>query len=204
MTKIGLFGGAFDPPTIGHLETAKQVLAQAPDISEVWLLPCNNHQFGKNMTSADHRLQMCELASEEIPGLFVCDFEIDGERDGASFNTIAAITSDPRFKQHCFAWIIGADNALVFEKWYRHDELKDLVQFIVVPRPGYDINEIPAPMLSSVQDHRIVGQDTMQISSTKVRELLQSGQYNEAQKWVTPTIFKYIVENGLYGTTDEN
>ncbi len=197
MKKIGLFGGAFDPPTIGHAATAQQVLANAPDISEVWLMPCNSHNFGKDMTSPEHRLRMCEIASEEVPGLHPWDYEIAQNRDGCTFNTVTALLADSSLEYE-FAWIIGGDNALAFEKWYRYQELRDLIEFVVVPRPGYEVDTIPQTMHSTVKWHRVLGEDTNHISSTKVREWLVNEEYNRAAEWVHPAVLKYILEHNLY------
>ena len=197
MKKIGLLGGAFDPPTIGHSTTAQQVLANAPDISEVWLMPCNSHNFGKDMTNPEHRLRMCEIASEEIPGLSAWDYEIAQKRDGCTFNTVTALLADSSLKYE-FAWIIGGDNALVFEQWHRHQELRDLIEFVVVPRPGYQLDTLPSVMSSTVQHHRLVGEDPNLISSTKVRDWLRKGEYNQAAEWVHPTVLEYILEHSLY------
>lgn len=196
--KVGLFGGAFDPPTIGHLETAKQVLTKTPDVSAVWLMPCNSHNFGKDMASPEHRFAMCKIASEEFPGLFAWDFEINKKTDGCTFNTVNTLLAANLNYQ--FVWIIGGDNALIFHKWYEHEKLRDLIEFAVVPRPGYEVKALPESMVSTVQTHRIVGHDTMEISSTKVRELLLAGEYNETSKWLSPRVFEYIMEHGLYGT----
>ena len=59
--KVGIIGGAFNPPTFGHIRMA-QVAREYVD--EVWLQPCFNHMYGKNMVSPQQRLDMCRLAGQ--------------------------------------------------------------------------------------------------------------------------------------------
>lgn len=61
-TKVAILGGAFDPVTKGHIETAQLVLDVTGKFDEVWLMPCYQHLFGKEMTSPEQRLKMVEMA----------------------------------------------------------------------------------------------------------------------------------------------
>lgn len=63
---ITLFGGAFNPPHIGHLIVIQQAFELIPDIDELWILPCYRHTFLKNLVPAHHRLRMCELLTHEL------------------------------------------------------------------------------------------------------------------------------------------
>ena len=64
-TRIAILGGAFDPPTLGHIDAALVVLGARRGIDEVWLTPVGGHRFGKLMTPPHARLAMCNLATHD-------------------------------------------------------------------------------------------------------------------------------------------
>src|SRR4051812_50183501 len=63
--EIALFGGSFDPPHVGHLLAAAYVLATEP-VGELWLVPVNEHPFGKRLAAPfEHRAALCEAMIED-------------------------------------------------------------------------------------------------------------------------------------------
>lgn len=202
MRKVGIFGGAFNPPTIGHMETVGVVFDHAPDIDEIWVMPCFDHSYGKKMSPAQDRLAMCQLAFQDDSRVKVWDYEIQNECDGAAYKTLNKIFEDGALvSKYSFAWIIGSDNAQGFGNWYRYEDLRDMIEFLVVPRPGSPIVQVPGSMESKHQQHRVVGHHNHFISSTNIRHWIAKGADDAARQWLDPKVFDYIKENKLYAPT---
>jgi len=77
--KVALLGGAFDPPTLGHIAVAKLVLDATNEFDEVWLTPCFKHMYNKQMSSAADRLTMCKIAAQGDGRIKTFDYEIKNQ-----------------------------------------------------------------------------------------------------------------------------
>lgn len=191
MKKIGLFGGTFNPPHIGHLIMANEVYA-ALDLTEVRFMPnakAPHKEISKSATN-EQRLHMVELAIEGIPYFKVERFEM--ERGGVSYtyDTIKALLErEPDVE---FYFIIGGDMIDALHTWYRIDDLMELVQFVGVKRPGskaetsYNVHMVEAPEIN--------------LSSTFIRKRFQ--QKGSLQFLMPPAAEAYIRKEGLYGATN--
>jgi len=73
--KVALLGGAFNPITKAHIQMAQFVLNTSGEFDEVWLMPAYDHMNGKQMESAEHRLEMCRIASQVDGRIKVFDYE---------------------------------------------------------------------------------------------------------------------------------
>lgn len=189
MKKVGLLGGTFNPPHIGHLIVANEVRI-ALDLSEVRLMPTAvpPHKLVPTDASAMQRLQMVELAVEDINGLYATAFEV--ERGGVSytFDTMSEMkVLEPDVD---FYFIIGGDMIDMLPKWYRIDELSKLVRLVGVQRPR----------AVGVTDYPITFVDIPQIdlSSTMVRN--RYAERGTAQLLVPPAVEEFIRKEKLYGS----
>ncbi len=195
--RIALFGLAADPPHLCHLEVARLVLRVTAE-DEIWLVPCRRHKFGKDMTAAKHRYEMCRLMVRNEPRMKVFDYEIKHELPGETFHFLDRLKKDEGYVNLDWSFVISLDNANIFDRWYKCEALKRMVRFIVVPRNGYE-------PISSVQWYRaephifITEEPPTEISSTQIRQWLAEG--NEAAfDFLDPAVAQYIEENGLYGS----
>lgn len=188
MKKIGLLGGTFNPPHIGHLIMANEV-KNALGLDEVRLMPTAlpPHKASRNDATAAQRLRMVELAVEDVNGLVMFPFEV--ERGGISYtyDTMAALTANEPLTE--FYFIIGGDMIDMLSDWYRIDDLMEMVTFVGVDRPHtigkttYTIQRVSIPQID--------------LSSTLLR-----GRFSEGQtvKFLMPeAVESYIREEGLYG-----
>ncbi len=86
--QVALLGGSFNPPHVGHLLAAHYVRASQP-VDEVWLMPSFHHPFGKQLTSFEHRLAMCELLCADTSGwLKATTVERELGGDGRTVDTL--------------------------------------------------------------------------------------------------------------------
>lgn len=197
--KIVLFGGAFDPITIGHLTIAYAVMEKMnPD--ELWISPCYKHSFGKELTNSHDRITMCEIAvrhNKYGKKLHVSYLEIGLQMDRPTYYTLQELFSIYKTHMHEFSMIIGIDNANSFHKWVEYKKLQELIPFIVVSRSGVERDKSvdwymkpPHVFLEFPYD------PVTDISSTKVREMVAAGESIEGK--VPPGVDEYIKVNGLY------
>lgn len=191
MKKVGLFGGTFNPPHIGHLIMANEVYA-ALDLAEVRFMPnaiAPHKEVSKSATN-EQRLRMVELSIADIPYFSVERFEM--ERGGVSYTYDTMKAMREREPDVAFYFIIGGDMIDSLHTWYRIDELLELVQFVGVKRPGseaktsYNVQMVEAPEIN--------------LSSTFIRNRVQ--RKGSLQFLLPPAVETYIRKEGLYGATN--
>ena len=175
---IGLFGGSFDPPHVGHVAVIEDLLSRKC-FAEIWLVPVFHHPFAKPLTDYVHRLHMLSLIVQHIqnPSLHICEIEKELNATTSYFyNTLVALKQ--KNPTHDFHIIVGTDLKDTLPKWYRFAELEKLASFYFIPRAGFATSPYP------------------QISSTEIRHNVNSQASLDGQ--VLPTIKDYIAKHRLY------
>lgn len=201
MKNVVLFGGAFDPIHNGHLDVANFVLNELKFIDEIWLMPTYHHMYDKSTVNGEHRLNMCRLAIGDNPKIIVFDFEILNKLHGETYYTIKKLLDSNEYKNINFYFLMGLDNANTFHKWFKYDELKGLISFIVLPRENYEkqdnawYTKSPHIFLKNFKD-------VSMLSSTLIRQLLNNGIFTNNEfvysKFIKKEVLSYIINNGLY------
>lgn len=187
MKKVGILGGTFDPPHIGHLFIAEEVRL-ALKLSEVWFIPSYG-QPHKNQAEAmpSDRLEMTRLATTSNPNFTVNPIEINRLGKSYTFDTIETLKKKhPAVK---FYFIIGADMVENLPKWYKISELMQRVTFVGVTRYGYTLKT--PYRIKQVEIPRL------EVSSSMIRKRLAKGQ--QCRYIIPGSVQDYIKENQLYG-----
>ncbi len=186
--RIGILGGTFNPPHLGHLMMAEQAGTQL-ELDQVWLMPTAKppHAPGKQTIAASHRLEMVRLAIQSNPLLEVQPYEV--HRRGKNYTVDTMEYFKEAYPDYEFYFIMGSDSANDLPLWRNVDRLVELVQFVGIRRPGqpaytgkYPIIWIDSPMID--------------LSSTEVRLrvfLEQSIRYQ-----VPNEVMDYIYKHQLY------
>ncbi|HEX4868718.1 MAG TPA: nicotinate-nucleotide adenylyltransferase [Acidimicrobiales bacterium] len=189
--RLGIFGGTFDPPHIGHLVTAVNVRFEL-DLDRV-LLVVNNLPWQKvgnrEISPAAARLQMVEAAVADVAGIEPSRIEIDAGGLSYTADTLAALQAeDPQ--RELFV-VLGADAAAGIETWERANEVRDLATIVVVERPGAQPAEPPAGW-------RWVDVEVphLEVSSTDLRQRVVEGR--PLDYLVTHEVVDCIEALGLY------
>lgn len=185
--RVGILGGTFNPPHLGHLMIADQVQNQL-GLDKVMFMPDNipPHVDHKDAIDPQHRLKMLHLSIDDNPNFEVEDYEI--KRGGVSYtvDTMKALTQLHPENQYYF--IIGGDMVDYLPKWHAIDELVKLVQFVGVGRPGYHKESHYPIMWVDVPE--------TQISSTLIRQKVKN---NCSIRYLVPdAVEQYIKEENLY------
>lgn len=183
---IVLFGGAFDPPQLGHQQVTKALLA-SPGIDEVWYVPVKQHPFGKQLQTTDHhRLAMLQLI--QVPRTRLETFEFNHDEASLSYITLRTLSTE--HPEHSFSWVIGSDNLAEFHKWDFYEQILSEFGVYVYPRAGFPLQPLYEGMIPMEHMPEVA------ISSTDVRARLAAG--HPIETLVDPQVAAYIADNHLY------
>jgi nicotinate-nucleotide adenylyltransferase len=187
---VGLFGGTFDPPHVGHLVTAVNVRHEL-QLDSVILMVANvpwQKQGSRDITPAADRLAMVAAAVADVDGLEAGDLEIT--RGGSSFtaDTLAALAEIEPDAQ--FFTIVGDDAAAGITSWERHSEVVARSTLVVVDRPGAPV-ELPVEF-----DWVRVEVPRLEVSSTDLRARVSDGR--PLDYLVTEPVLQIVRERCLY------
>lgn len=185
MRRIGLLGGTFDPPHIGHLLLAEEVRTEL-DLNEIWFIPTHVTPHKSVGTTAEHRTNMVELAVCNHPYLKTSLIEMERSGKSYTYDTIQLLKKQN--PDAVFYFIIGGDMIQTLDSWYRIDELRKLVKFIGVSRSAY-----PKMTDTMVQVLEI---PLFDLSSTEIRSRVK--RLLPIQYYVTDEVAAYIKEHKLY------
>lgn len=185
--QVGILGGNFNPVHNAHLIVADQVRQQL-GLDQVLLMPEYQppHVDKKETIPEHHRLKMLELAIEGIDGLVIETIELERKGISYTYDTMKILTEKNPDTDYYF--IIGTDMVDYLPKWYRIDELVDMVQFVGVQRPRYKVGT----------SYPVIWVDVplMDISSSMVRDFLAQGR--KPNFLLPQPVLDYIEKEGLY------
>jgi nicotinate-nucleotide adenylyltransferase len=212
---IALFGGTFDPVHTGHLKAAKAA-ARRFCLNRVLFVPSGNppHKVGDHLTSFEHRFGMVTLACAGDPRFVpsLLEAPTSDRRAQYSITTVRKVRRFLRRSDRLY-FLIGVDAFLDLRQWKDYRQILDLVDFIVVSRPGYPnrkIMEIVPPdlihrsaqssggqtiHLRRSQVHVVRGIDTP-VASSDLRDAVRAGR--PVAGLVPPLVEEYIRKEGLY------
>jgi nicotinate-nucleotide adenylyltransferase len=193
LRRIGLFGGTFDPPHVGHLVTAVNV-RHALDLDLVVMMVANvpwQKEGTRTITPAADRLAMVEAAVSDVRGLRPGREEID--LGGHSYTADTLRVLDEEYPGAELFTVIGDDAAAGLRTWTRWEEVVERSQLVVVDRPGEPV------ALEADLDWIRVEVPRLEVSSTDLRARFTDGR--PLDYLVTQPVLDVIRSRGLYGAT---
>jgi nicotinate-nucleotide adenylyltransferase len=207
VSRIGLFGGTFNPIHVGHLHVAQETLV-ALGLDRVVFIPSRKppHRDGGQLADEEHRLAMVEIACASNPRFFVSRIELEREGPSYTVDTVEALqlgSSSPRAEvppHPRLHFITGAD-ALMRYAWRDLDRLLGMLESMVaVTRPGFPLDELAARLDRIGLRHRDrvrpLELPGWSVSSTAIRTRIAEGLPITYQ--VTREVDDYIAKFGLY------
>ncbi len=213
-TRLGVLGGTFNPPHVGHLALARHAREEL-GLGRVLLMPArlSPGKAAEDDPGAAHRLEMCRLAATGAEGVDACALEI--ERDGPSYTVDTLRALHAEHNDIDITFILGADVARTLESWHEFQELPALAQFAVALRPGNGPEEVRrAVALLSAQSGQpypglqpsglpmgFLSMPEIDVSSSEVREWIRKGK--PVDGLVGNAVAAYIAQHGLYRAPPE-
>lgn len=196
--RIGVFGGAFDPPHLAHVALAQAAVAQLA-LHELRVFPTGQawHK-ARALTAAPHRLAMAGLAFAGVPHAVVDDREL--RRSGPTYTVDTLRELHAAAPGDTLLLVVGADQAEALHSWRACDEILELATVAVAARarpdphaPPFDASRLPAGSWTAVE------LPNMPVSATQIRALVAAGQ--GIGHLVPPGVARYIDQHHLYAST---
>lgn len=194
--RIGIYGGTFNPPHIGHVVLAQEARLQL-GLDEVLLVPVGRpaHRAIESDPGAEARANMCRLATLGQPGLAVSTAEID--RDGPSYTVDTLETLTVEATDSRLTLIVGSDQALSFGEWREPDRIGQLAEIAVAGREGDNRDAVLSAVSESTgREAQWVEMPRIDVSSTMIRERVAAGQ--TVAHLVPAGVAELIEQRGLY------
>lgn len=191
-TKLGIFGGTFDPPHLGHLIEA-EFAAEELGLDKLLFIPTGEHPLKSysGMASVQDRYEMTRLAIAGNPLFEISDIEIKREGKSYTINTIEQVKKN--YAPTELFLLVGIDNVEIFSQWHRIDEILDSCKVVVLSRLINDDYVLSPSVLEKIT---ILDSPIIEISSTEIRELTADG--NSTRYLVAESVREYIAEKKLY------
>jgi len=190
MSKVGIFGGTFDPIHLGHLITAQSV-KEIRELEKIIFIPAfiSPHKSNAVTSSPKDRLNMIKLAIKDIPFFDYSDMEI--KMGGVSYTVDTLRELKKQYEN--LEFIIGYDNIFSFNTWKDPDEIMKLSTIIVLKRKSSH-----APPFKDKYYNQAVFVQTrgIEISATDIRERVKLGK--PINFLVPPPVMEYIYKQKLY------
>jgi nicotinate-nucleotide adenylyltransferase len=214
--KTGILGGTFNPVHMAHLAIAGEV-KQAFQLDRVLFIPAAAppHKDVAGEVSFEQRLAMVKLAVQDYPGFEVSDLEIRRQGKSYSVDTLEILKREDPGGELFF--IIGLDSYRDIASWKDFGRIFSLCQLVVTARPGVEVSDPLAPLPVAMHSdfcydetskkirHKsghyvfFLSKTRLDISSTRIRELLNAGQ--SVNHLIPPAVSDYIKKHQLYCST---
>jgi nicotinate-nucleotide adenylyltransferase len=196
--RIGVFGGTFDPPHVGHLILAAEARDQLGLERVLWVVTPNPpHKTGRQISPLEIRLELVHAALGNDPQFKISRVEIDRPAPHYSFETVQILT-----RQNPGAglfYLMGGDSLHDLPAWKRPADLVAALAGIGVMRRPQDFVDLPGlerELPGVTAKVHFVDAPLLEISSTSIRERIAEGRHY--RYFLPPAVWELIEEKGLY------
>ena len=195
---LGILGGSFDPPHLGHLYVARTARLVCK-LQHVLFVPAARppHKPGRVLASAADRVEMLELLLEEEPLFSVWTTELEREGPSYTIDTVRELRSavGPEAELHL---LLGSDNLPGLPGWHQAEELLSLVVPVVVWRRGapFDPDELAHLPEELRRRFRLIECAPFDCSASELRQRLAAG--GDVEGLLPPKLAEYARERGIY------
>ncbi len=196
--RLGIFGGTFDPPHVGHLILAMEAYDQLNLDKVLWVLTPNPpHKIGKLVTPANDRLRMINASIAQDAAFALSRVDID--RPGPHYMSETVNLLHQQFPEAELVFLMGGDSLHDLPTWHEPKEfIKECDRLGVMHRVGEKINlEVLESALPGISPKvEFIEAPILEISSKKIRQLVSKGK--PYRYYLLPNVYEIIQTNGLY------
>ena len=195
--KTGIFGGAFNPVHLGHTGLAKNYI-DALALDRIIFIPTSvaPHKSSEEFASNEHRINMLSLAIEGESNFEISDIEF--KREGKSYTIDTLCELKKQYPDDEFYLIMGSDQFLYFNNWYKAQEIASLATLCTAARNEQDFKKLLDFKSENgyLKNAIITDFDVFEISSSELRNMIKNNE--NIEKYVSKAVADYIKENNLY------
>ena len=196
--QIGLFGGTFDPPHLGHLILASEAYSQLELDRLLWILtPDPPHKQDQFITAVEHRLAMVTLAIRDNPNFELSRVELDRPGPHYTLETVELIAQ--QYPEGDITPILGGDSLHDLPKWHRPQELLYACHWVgVMRRPGEspDLEALERELPGIRSKIHYVDAPLLEIASREIRSRIAGGR--PFRYYLPSPVYEYINQHHLY------
>ncbi len=194
---VGVLGGAFNPPHVGHMVLAQEAI-WALGLDELVLVPTGRapHKVIEPEPGPQVRLELARAAARGVERVRVSALEVEREGPSYAYRTLEQLEDE--IPGSDFTFVMGADVAASLESWRRPERVLELARVAVAGRPGVDFEAVTATLdrLGADEGAQLLRMPEIGVSSTLVRERVAAGK---PVRWLVPdAVAELIDERGLY------
>jgi nicotinate-nucleotide adenylyltransferase len=201
VSRLGILGGTFDPPHLGHLLLAENALG-ALQLDTVLFIPAAAppHKHGKELTATEHRLRMVELAIADNPRFALS--KVDVNRPGPHYSVDMLRLVQAEYPAAGLFFLMGSDSLRDFARWHDPAGILTCAMLGVMMRPGAVVDLTPLKVALPGIEGRLAFVDSpaIGISSTTIRQRMWAGQ--SIRYYVPAAVADYIAQHGLYENSE--
>ena len=196
--RLGIFGGTFDPPHVGHLILAAEARDQLDLDCTIWMLtPDPPHKRGQKISSMVHRLAMVELAVAQDEAFSLSHVDIN--RPGPHYTNDSIKILKQQYPDQELIYLMGGDSLEDLPEWHAPNEFLQLVDGVgVMRRPGndFDLTELFTALPGLSEKLKFVTAPLLEISAEQIR---RRARENRAYRYyLLPQIYEYIHTYKIY------
>lgn len=201
MKRLGIFGGTFDPPHIGHLIIAQTALCEL-HLDKVLFIPCGNppHKSAGQITDAVHRLAMIQELVRTNDRFEVSDMEV--VNDAPSYTAVTVKRLHEQMPDAELTFIVGADSLAYMKDWWHPEEIFSRCSIAVAARSSVLKDELRQAAAECERLYqakiRILNMPMIDISSTEIRS---SDNLDRFRYLIPDAVIEYIKLHKLFGLT---
>ena len=196
--RIGIFGGTFDPPHLGHLILASECRRQLELTRLLWVLtPQSPHKLDQSITQLTDRLEMVRRAIADEPAFELSTIEFERPAPQYMVDTLEILQGKNPGAE--LILLMGADSLRALDTWHRPMDLLSACHEIgVMRRPGdsIDLSELEAILPGLTDKVRFVEAPLLQISSREIRRRI--AERSDFRYFLPPAVYEYIQSRHLY------
>ncbi len=197
MARVGILGGTFDPPHMGHLVIAQEALTQL-GLAQVIFAPTRQppHKIGNAITPIEHRVEMVRRAI--APHLQFMLSRVDVDRAGPTYTVYTLRLLREQLGPVDLYFIMGMDSLASLLTWHAPEELIRLCRLAVFNRPGFavDLDALEAQLPGVRERVALLSAPTLDIAASDLQRRVRAGL--PITHLVPEAVAAYIAEQGLY------
>lgn len=197
--RVGIFGGTFDPPHLGHLLVA-ELARDALHLDMVYFMPAGKppHKYRSSPSAGHHRVAMLQLALATNPAFDILTIEVESDRVSYTADTLETLRRTTFTHDETLYFIMGGDSLAYFHTWRDPQRILQQARLAVIARPGWTID------LKTLERHLpeargrvdIVEAPLIEISSSDIRRRVRNGR--TIRYFVPDSVAEYIHKHQLY------